>query len=181
MPLWALRDWVAIRYLDWKRLQEMLRFSLPLIPAALAFWVVGFADRYFVRYFTTTHEVGLYQIGSSLAALVALATGAFQQAWGPFAFSLHSQPNAKQVYASVFIAYVWVTCLLSTALALYSPEILHLVAPGSYSGATSVVGLLAFSYVMIGLGYIAVIGPAIMKTTAPTGVGVTAPQSSMFP
>lgn len=168
-----LGNWIHWQHFSRSKLKSMLRFSLPLIPAALAFWVVGFADRYFVRLYTDTGQVGLYQIGSSIAALVALATGAFQQAWGPFAFSLLNRPDANQVYASVLIAYLWITCLVSTALSLFAPEIIRLVAPGSYAGASSVVALLTFSYVMIGLGYIAVIGPSILRTTTPTGIAVT--------
>ena len=167
-----LGAWIDPRRLDWPRLWTMLKFALPLIPAALAFWVVGFADRYFVRFYSSTSEVGLYQIGSSLAALIALVTTAFQQAWGPFSYSIHRRPEARQVYASVFIAYAWVTCIASTGLALFAPEIIRILATKTYVGASSVVGLLAFSYVMIGFGYVAVTGPSIVKTTTPTAVAV---------
>lgn len=169
---WLMRGWVSPRRFGWGRLRAMLRFSFPLIPAALAFWVVGFSDRFFVQAYRSTDEVGLYQIGSSLAAVVALATTAFQQAWGPFAFSIHKQEQAREVYAGVFLAYLWVTCAACTALSLFAPEIILLLATERYLGASSVVGLLSFSYVMIGLSYIAGTGPGIVKRSGPTGAAV---------
>jgi O-antigen/teichoic acid export membrane protein len=174
IALALMRDWVSPRRFRWKRLSEMLRFGMPLIPAALAYWIVSFSDRFFVQYYTNTAEVGLYQIGSSIAGLVALLTGAFQLAWGPFAISIHKQEDARRVYAYVLLLYVSVTSFISTAAALFAPEAIRLVATRQYEGASTVVGLLAFSYVMIGLVYIAATGPTIVKTTRPTGIALIA-------
>ena len=167
-----LREWIAPGLFDRQRLRTMLRYAMPLIPAAVAYWVVGFADRYFVKAYTTTAEVGLYSVGSSLAGGVALVTGAFQQAWGPFAFSIHQQTDARRTYAAVFLVYLWFGGAISAALSLFAPEILRLLATARYAGASTVVGILAMSYVMIGLTYIAATGPSIAKRTGPTGVAM---------
>jgi len=170
---WLMRDWLNPQFVDWKRLREMLRFGLPLIPAGLAFWTVNLSDRYFLKFYASTDEVGLYAVGGAIAAFVALGTGAFQQAWGPFALSIHKEPDAKQVYANALLAYLWLTSLISTALALLAPEMIRLIATESYLGAHEVVGLIALSYVMIGLGYIASLGPGLMKHTMPVGIAIT--------
>jgi O-antigen/teichoic acid export membrane protein len=167
-----LKSWILPKYFTLERLSEMLRFSLPLIPGAVAYWVVGFADRYFVEAYTTTSEVGLYSVGSQIAALVALATGAFQMAWGPFAFSIHKEPTARRTYADVFLLYLWGGTALSAGLSLFAPEAIRLVATRQYSGASTVVGVLALSYVMIGLTYIASTGPSIAKQTRPVGIAM---------
>jgi len=169
-----LRDWIAPRFIYGARLRQMLRFALPLIPAGLAYWVVGFSDRYFVQAYTNTAEVGLYSIGSALAAGVALVTGAFQQAWGPFALSIHQQSDARDTYASVFLFYLWLTGALCAGISLFSPEILHVLTTAEYAGASVVVGILALSYAMIGLTYIAGTGPSIARQTGPTGIAMVA-------
>lgn len=163
-------DWLHPHHFSWPRLRTMLRFALPLIPSALAFWVVSFADRYFVQFYTSTGEVGLYQVGSSVAAVVAVVTGAFQQAWGPFAMSIHKQADARQVYANVLLAYLWIACWLGSALSVLAPEAIRLIATERYLGAETVISFLAFSNVMGGLVYIAAIGPTIVKSSAPIGL-----------
>ncbi|MGA2859422.1 MAG: oligosaccharide flippase family protein [Candidatus Sulfotelmatobacter sp.] len=165
-----MKDWVNPFHVRWNRLREMLRFSLPLIPGGLAFWIVSLSDRYFVDFYASVHEVGLYSVGSSVAAVIALGTAAFQQAWSPFALSIHKAPEAKRVYANAMLAYMWLTCALSAGLGLLAPEAIRLVATQKYLGAGSVVGLLALSYVMIGTTYIAALGPAIVKDSRPTGI-----------
>jgi O-antigen/teichoic acid export membrane protein len=168
-----LRDWVHPRHFDARRLREMLGYALPLIPTGLAFWVVAFADRYVVQRFASIGEVGLYSVGNSLAALVGLLTGAFQQAWGPFALSIHRAPDARQTYADAFLAYAVLTAVAAAGLALLAPEAIRLVATERYVGASSVVGPLALGYAMTGLTYVAATGATIMKATGPVGLAIT--------
>lgn len=165
LPL--LRDWISPLHFDFSRLKEMLRYSYPLIPAGLAFWVVSFADRYFVEYYTNVGEVGLYQVGGSIASIVAVAVGAFLQAWGPFSISIHKKVEANNVYANVFLIYLWVTCFLSAGLSLLAPEMLRIFTTAEYFGAESVVGILALGYVLNGLIQVASIGTTIAKKMMP--------------
>lgn len=169
-----LGRWVDPRYVNVQRLREMLRYALPLIPAALSFWVVNAADRLFVERYASTADVGVYQVGYALASLVALGTQAFQQAWGPFAMSIHRQADAPSVYAHVLLVYTWGACLASAAVGMFAPELVRLVATSAYSGAQWVAALLAFGYAIVGLTYIAGLGCNIARQTRPIGVAITA-------
>ena len=168
-----LGDWVHPRWFRRRRLGEMLRYALPLIPAAVAFWVVSMVDRWFVQRFTGTAQVGLYQVGYTASAVVALATTAFQQAWGPFSLSIHRQPDARRFYALALLLYLWVACLFAAAVSMLAPEVLRVFATPAYYGAATVVPWLSFSFVMLGLTYVAAIGPGITRQTGPLGIGVT--------
>ena len=150
----------------------MLNFAAPLIPASLAYWIITLSGRYFVQFFSSTAEVGLYEVGNTVASAMVLITGAFQQAWGPFAMSIHKEPEARQVYANALSAYLWVTCLIGTVLSLFASDLLGIFATESYLAAANIVGILVFSYILVGVGYIAAIGPTIVKTTRPYGMGV---------
>lgn len=167
-----MRDWANPGWFHWSRTSEMLAYALPLIPGSLAFWVVNLSGRYFVQGYSTTAEVGLFQVGSGIATAVALVTGAFQQAWGPFALSIHKQPDSRQVYADTFLLYLWGTCFLSVILSLFSREILGIFTTKAYLGADRVICILSFNYVLIGLNYIAVLGSTIMKSIKPYGFAI---------
>lgn len=168
-----MKSWINPIYFKWGRLKEMFRYSAPMIPAGISFWLVNLSGCYFIRYFCSMVEVGLYQIGITIATVVALTTEPFQKAWGPFAISIHKQPDAKEVYAHTLLIYLWITCLISTALFLFAPEILTIFTTKAYIDARWVVGILAFNYVIIGLGYIAALGSNLAKTTKPIGIAMT--------
>lgn len=169
----ALRGgWLSPRRASRARLRAMARYSLPLVPAALGTWVVMLLDRALVKAFAGSEEAGLYALGCTLGALVALVTTAFQLAWGPFALSLaETERDAPDVLARALVLYTWVVGLLAAAVTVLAPAALSVVAPPSYAGAASVVGPIAFSYLVIGLVYIAATGPTLAGTTSPVAVG----------
>lgn len=164
-----MKGWLSFKYFSKDRLKIMLKYAAPFIPAALAYWLLNSTDSYFLAYFKNKAEVGLFGIGASLAAVMSLFTGAFQQAWGPFAFSIVNDENAKQVYANVFLLYSYLMGFLAANLMLFAPEVLQLLTAPAYHDSAWVAGILAYNLVLIGFTYIASIGISIAKVTAPYG------------
>ena len=142
-------------------------YGLPLMPAGFSFWIVNLSDRYFLQVFTTTSEVGLYQVGTAIAAVAVLGSKAFQQAFTPFFLSIYRDAGAKTVFADVFLAYAWGSCVLSAGLSLFAPEALRLLATHEYAGAASVVGILSLAAMGAGLRYVASVGLSAEKANWP--------------
>ncbi len=172
VALQQMHGWLSFKYFSKERLQPMLKYAIPFIPAAIAYWLLNSTDSYFLAFFKNNAEVGLFGIGASVASGIVLFTGAFQQAWGPFAFSIMNDDNAKQVYASVFLVYGYVMGFLAASLMLFAPEILMLLTAPAYHDAAWVAGILGYNLVLIGFTYIAVIGTSIAKITAPYGIAM---------
>jgi len=165
-----LKGWLNFTWFKKERLREMLKFALPMIPAALSYWLLNNTDSYFIAYFTkSTSEVGLFAIGAMVASGLSLFIGAFQQAWGPFAFSIIDNEDAKKVYASVFLLYGYIIGLLAALLMLYAPEILMIFTASEYHDSAWVAGILGYNLLLIGLSYIAIIGTTIKKSSTPYG------------
>jgi O-antigen/teichoic acid export membrane protein len=159
-------------YFDRDRWVKMFLFSYPLIPGTLAYWVINLSGAYFIQLIDNTHEVGLYQIGINLASAVAFFTSAFQMAWGPFAYSIHKQSEAKQIYAQALLAFLAISCAISLGVMLFAPEILMILTRPSYYDAAFVSGLLAFNHIVIGLASIASIGPGIARNNNAFGISM---------
>ena len=171
--IFFLKDWLSIKYFNKQRLKVMLKFSLPMIPAALSYWLLNNTDSYFIAYFTkSTAEVGLFGIGAMVASAIGMFTGAFQQAWGPFAFSIINNPDAKKIYANVFLIFGYVMAILAALLMLFAPEALMIFTTPEYYDSAWVAGILGYNLVLIGFSYIAIIGISIKKTTAPYGMAM---------
>lgn len=166
---WAfLWPWIPIRSFSNQRLGELLRFGLPLVPAGVAFWAMTGLNRFMLTFFTSTTDVGLFSIAATVASMLGLITQAFQQSYGPFAFSILQEPNARQVYAKVFEVYAWGGCLGATALTVLAPLVLRLLTRPLYYGAASCVGFLAFTVLLEGMRHVAAMGASIAKTALPT-------------
>ena len=160
------------RCFDAALLRKMLTYSAPLVPAALAVWLVGSVDRFFVQRYVSTSEVGIFSIGNSIASLLTLAVWAFQQAWAPFALSIHQEADAKETYATVFLGYCAAGAAAVAALSLFSPVAIRIFATPAYDRASHVIGTMAMSYVLMGLGSVVTIGYTIARASRPTAAAV---------
>jgi O-antigen/teichoic acid export membrane protein len=167
-----LRKWLLPRYFDFLRLKLMLKYALPLIPTTVAFWVLNNSSAFVIQYFYNQSEVGLYQLGMTIASGVAIFVTAFQMAWGPFAFSIIKNENAKNTYAMMLNVYSIFFTSIALLIALFSLEILKIFTNKSYYGAAIVAGILSFNGIIYGYSYILGIGNNIEKNNKPLAISV---------
>ena len=142
--LFFMNGWVSFRLFSISVVKRMLKYSLPLIPAALAYWCLNFAGTYFLQLQKGESEVGLYQTGSTIASIMMVLISAFTQAWGPFAMSIREQADADIFYAKVLIVYVSVVGFFAASLGVLSNEFLYFLTNPSYWGAHTVTAILSF-------------------------------------
>ena len=53
-------------------LKPYLSFSLPLLPSAIAYWVINLSDRYVIGYFLGMASVGIYSAAYNIGSVVAI-------------------------------------------------------------------------------------------------------------
>ena len=167
-----LKDWISPALFSWRRLRPMLRYALPLIPAAVGLWVMMSMDRIMLKQFAPMSEVGLYAIGAMVASGVALITSAFSQAWGPFAYSILKEPESGRVYARVLDYYSYLGCAACAGVALFAPLILRILSTEAYYAAASTVAILSFGTLLNGSRFIAALGCGIAKKSGPNAFSV---------
>lgn len=60
---------------------ELLRFSLPLIPTTVFWWITGVSDRYLVARMRSDAENGLYAAAYKIPTLLTYMVSVFNEAW----------------------------------------------------------------------------------------------------
>ncbi len=139
-------------------LRRMLAYGAPLIPVAVAYWVMQYADRWMLAHFRDLATVGIYAVAVKMGAAMMLFISAFHLAWGPFAFARAREPQAGRLFSRVLTLYVAVASICALALGLFAPEALQVLVPGAYARAALPGGLLCFAAVAHGAYYIVAIG-----------------------
>jgi O-antigen/teichoic acid export membrane protein len=168
VSLWMNRQHVSFAF-STDAMKKMLKYGLPLVPAGASLWITSFSDRFFITHYCSLHEVGLYSIGYKLSMLLSLVTAAFQMAWGPFAFSIKDEPDARDFYAAVLTYYYGITTFCALILSVFSREILLVFTTDAYADGYRVVGILVFSVIFTGVYYIFAIGVNLTRKTAHIG------------
>lgn len=170
--LYFMGDWLSLRWFSFSLVKRMLNYSLPLIPAALAFWCLNFAGTYFLQIQKGEGEVGLYQTGSTIASIMMVLIGAFTQAWGPFAMSIRGQADADSFYARVLVVYVSVVGGLAAFIGIFSNEFLYFLTSPAYWEADRVTAILAFNSMISGVNFIAGLGMNFAKNMKPFSLAI---------
>lgn len=137
---------------SWPRLRAALAYGLPLIPHELANWVNARSDRLLLARFRPLDEVGVYTFGVSLAMVLNLVTTAINMAYLPFFFETarkHSEPGRLfSRIAELYVVVVGSICLIGMLL---TNELLSLVGPSGYAGASPIIAVVLLAYFLQGL------------------------------
>jgi O-antigen/teichoic acid export membrane protein len=157
------------RWLSWRpsvtHLSSMLKYGLPLIPAGIADYTLNLLDRFFILHYRNLSEVGLYAVGIKVGSIILLLVNAFQLAWGPYAYSIASQPDAKPFYAKMLTYYFLLTGSLGLMVAVFAREILLIFTAPAFIEAYRVVLPIAFGLILYGAYYIVTVGISITHKT----------------
>ena len=85
----------------WK---SMLRYSIPLIPTTIFWWITSVSDRYMIAYFLGTEANGLYAVACKIPTVLTLLSTIFLEAWQ---FSAIEEATGDREVHIRFYGQVW--------------------------------------------------------------------------
>jgi len=171
------REQLGLQF-DRPLLRKMQSFGLPLVPSALALWVINFVDRRFVIHYNGLAEAGIYSAAIKVASVITFVVIAFRTAWPAFAYSIEDDGQARRTYAFVLTYLLTFASWLSLALGALAPWLVELLANSRYQRADKGVALLAFAFAVYAGYTVLAIGSGRARRTQlnwlVTGIGAAA-------
>ena len=86
--------------------REMLKYSLPMMPTTVIWWITNVSDRYIVTYMKGAGANGIYSAAYKIPTLITLVATVFIEAWQ---FSVMSdskkEEDVKSFFADIFERY----------------------------------------------------------------------------
>jgi O-antigen/teichoic acid export membrane protein len=152
------------RVFDRRKLREMLRFSVPLVPSSVGVFVTLYIDRVAIKQLMTLADVGVFGVAYRLASVVSLLLIGLQSALTPLIFTRYRESATPGHLARIFRSFSAVALLVCLTLALFSREILAIFAAPAYADGASVVPLLAPAILLLAM-YIFAPGLDIARRT----------------
>lgn len=146
------------------RLKQMLRFSLPLVPASVALFLSTYASRFILSDVLDLREVGIFTWASQLATIPALLLLGVQGALTPLVMKHHAEPETKVVLARSFEAVVAIELVLCLGLGAFAPEFIAGLGYSDFVDAAPLVMILAPAFLMLQV-YVFAPGFAIAERT----------------
>lgn len=133
--LLRLYRFLRIRGIDGGTVRSMLRYSIPLVPTAMFWWITNLSDRYFVKFMCGNVENGLYAVAYKLPNLITLVSMVFTQAWQLSAFTEYKSPEGEKFYSTVFKSYYTFVFLAASGLILLCKPALYILTDSEFHEA----------------------------------------------
>ena len=141
------------------RLRSMLAFALPMVPAALSYYVMTSSDRFFLQRFASTADVGIYSVAYRIGLLLQIVLVTPLTSLIPVqVYRISKQENCGLVIRRLLEVMTLILMTGTVGLGLLAPYLVRLLAPDSYWSASSLVIWVAIAYALYGLNFVLVSG-----------------------
>lgn len=127
---------------SWPLARDLLRYGLPRVPDTLLRQTMGTSDRFFLRAYLPVLDIGIYQVGASVANVLKVYPEAFRRAWMPFAFETMERPDATRVFARMATVSFSLLVFAALGLIVFAGPLVRLMTHPAFHGAVEVVPLL---------------------------------------
>jgi O-antigen/teichoic acid export membrane protein len=146
-------------------LRSLLIFGLPLVPNAIGDMTLMMADRYFINFYWDLETLANYSAAIRIGLIMGLCVNAFQMGWPAILFPLAKEKNGPDIFARLYLYYLFALVFIGSILSLYASEIISLLATDKYLAGASVIPIICFSFVFYGTYYYSSIGILVEKKT----------------
>lgn len=136
----------------------VIRYALPLGVVSVLGALTPFVERTLVSNLLELEDLGLLAAAAKTGMFLAMATSAFQTAWGPFYLSQHKQPGHPETFDRIFRMFTLGICIVVLIFAALVVPLLQFLASERYIPAYEVAVLIAVALAIQGIGWITEIG-----------------------
>ena len=139
---------------SWPVLDEMLRYSLPLLVLGIAGIMNQTLDRILFPYLYSGEDaqaqLGIYGACFKVAMVMMMFTQAFRYAYEPFVFAKHKDRQSVEAYADAMKYYVIFSFLILLGVVFYL-DIFRYIVQRTYWEGLKIVPVVLWTYVFQGI------------------------------
>ena len=96
--------------------RDIIRYTLPLLPGSLCWWLTGSSDRLFIKHFIGLDVNGVYAVAIRFTGIISTLAIIFYQAWQETAILQYNSTDRNRFFSRMFNGYIF---LLSAILVGY--------------------------------------------------------------
>ncbi len=144
-----------ISSIDKKFIIDKYRFVSPLMFSSIVFWVINYLDRFLIEWMRDSKEVGLYSMGFIISErLMRLITSSLMLHAYPILSNSYEKECEKKtvnLLNQVSQNYLLIAVPIFLVIFIFSKDIVESFLDKAYNESSSVLPLIAFSMLILGL------------------------------
>ena len=146
-----LRIWFGGKETIKPLIKEMLKYSVPLIPSAICWWVMSASDRYVIRFFLGRYSTGIYAIANKFPTIVSTIFIIFNSSWTDVAIGDLNEGKETTEYSSKLFKHLYVMSFSFLLFLIpFTKFATTVILPKSYEESAIYIGFLYIGSVFQG-------------------------------
>ena len=163
----------SLRVVNWKnrikhkQLQkEFMKYSVPLVPSALSWWVMSASDRYVIRLILGKAANGIFAVAGKFPSILQTLFTMFNNAWTDMALAeLGKGEQTEEYVADIFRKLYCFSFSVVFGLIPLTKIVTQIILGPEYQSASIYIGILYLGTVFQGFSSFCSIGYLQQKTT----------------
>lgn len=116
-------------------LKTILKYSVPLIPNAISWWIVNVSDRLIITYFMNVSMNGIYSVANKFSSVVTTIYSVFNIAWTESAAVNFKEEDRDKYFSKVLDVTIRFFGALGIGIIAYMPFAFGILVNENYSEA----------------------------------------------
>ena len=146
--------YISIKKINKQTLKKLFKYSIPMIPSVISWWIVGLSDRTMIAYYISTAANGIYSVSCKFSNLINSVFSIFNMSWQETA-SIHINDSDACVFFSKIMTNIYkIFVILSCGIIGLLPIFFEIIIGTEYTDAYQYIPILVFAnicYVADGL------------------------------
>jgi O-antigen/teichoic acid export membrane protein len=143
----GLKNYLQLFGLNPHLRRSMYRFSLPLIPTAVMWWITGLSAGFFIAQFMGMESTGIYKAAYRFPNIIIIISVIFSQAWNMSAITEKNSRTIARFYTNVFNIFQSAIYIMAAGLMLIIRPALALMTTSDFHDAYRFSSLLILAVV----------------------------------
>jgi O-antigen/teichoic acid export membrane protein len=136
---------IPFRLIDKNKRKEMIKYSIPLIPNSISWWISNSSDKFIVTAICGVSVNGLYAVSYKIPSLITTMSSIFSNAWQISAVDGFGSETNRKYFSDVYHRYSAACMMLATTLISGNRFVCHIAFSKDFYSAWMFVPILLYS------------------------------------
>lgn len=132
-------------------LKEFIKYSIPLIPNSLSWWIINVSDRFLIKIFSGYSNLGIYSIANKIPQILNTFYGLFFKAWQISSIKELGKEDTEKFYGEIFKYISKVMFTIGICIVLGINIIFYILIGDEFKDAINYVPILVLAIIFFTL------------------------------
>lgn len=161
-----------------KEIKEMLKYSLPMIPNGISWWITNVSDRTIIKLIIGSYFNGLYAVACKIPTILTLIYGIFNTSWQQTAILSYNSEDRNVYYKKILKELTKFLFSASFIILTILPFLFKYILSNEYYKAFIYVPILLLGSIFMCLGQF--LGGILLASNSTKQIGYTTTISAII-